>query len=152
MTRFVCILLVVMGVGLLPRLTHAHISVASGPGFANTTQEVAFGVGHGCAGADTFRVRIDIPSSVTSVRPQRSDFGRVSVEKDATGAITAVVWQKADLDALEADIAYYKLVIRLKVPNLPFSTVYLPRSPDLSRSRRDDDDDGLGRAPHGPGG
>ena len=60
------------------------------------------------------------------MRPLRSDFGKVSVEKDTAGAITAVSWQKADADALDADIAYYKLVIRLKVPNKPFTTYYFP--------------------------
>jgi uncharacterized protein YcnI len=107
-----------------PGIARAHISVASGPGYANTTQEIAFGVGHGCAGADTNRVRIEIPADVLSVRPLRSDFGTVSVEKDAAGTITAVSWQKAAGDALDADIAYYKLVVRLKVPNKPFTTYF----------------------------
>jgi hypothetical protein len=40
--------------------------------------------------------------------------------------VTAVIWQKADSDVLDADIAYYKLVIRLRVPNAPFTSVYLP--------------------------
>jgi len=119
----------------LPGLAQAHVSIASGPGFANTTQEVVFGVGHGCAGADTYRVRVQIPASVTSVRAMRGDFGAASVERDATGIITAVVWQKADADLLAEDVAYYKLVLRLKVPNAPFSTVYFPtqqtcRAPD----------------------
>jgi uncharacterized protein YcnI len=109
---------------LVPAIARAHVSIASGPGFANTTQEITFGVGHGCAGADTYRVRVAIPTDVLSVRPMRSDFGKVSVEKDAAGTITAVSWQKADADALDADIAYYKLVVRLKVPNKPFTTVY----------------------------
>jgi uncharacterized protein YcnI len=107
-----------------PGAALAHISIASGPGFANTTQEIAFGVGHGCAGADTVGVRIEIPTDVLSVRPLRSDFGKVSIEKDAAGTITAVSWQKADADALDADIAYYKLVVRLKVPNKPFTTSF----------------------------
>jgi uncharacterized protein YcnI len=110
----------------MPAIAEAHITVASGPGFANTTQEVGFGVGHGCSGSDTYRVRVEIPASVTSVRPMASDFGKPSVEKDATGAITAVVWQKADADALDTDLAYYKLVIRFKVPNQPFTTIYFP--------------------------
>ncbi len=114
----------ILSLSLLPAIANAHISVASGPGFANTTQEITFGVGHGCAGADTYRVRVEIPSDVTSVRPMRSDFGKVSVEKDAAGLITAVSWQKADADALDADLAYYKLVVRLKVPNKPFTTAY----------------------------
>ena len=59
-----------------------------------------------------------------SVRPMRSDFGKVSIEKDAAGTITAVSWQKADADALDADLAYYKLVVRLKVPNKPFTTIF----------------------------
>ena len=108
----------------LPGVARAHISIASGPGFANTTQEITFGVGHGCAGADTYRVRIEIPADVLSVRPMRSDFGKVSVEKDTAGTITAVNWQKAEADALDADLAYYKLVVRLKVPNKPFTTYF----------------------------
>ena len=112
--------------GAFPAVARAHVSIASGPGFANTTQEITFGVGHGCAGADTYKVRVQIPADVLSVRPLRSDFGKVSVEKDTAGAITAVSWQKADADALDADIAYYKLVIRLKVPNKPFTTYYFP--------------------------
>lgn len=108
----------------IPGVARAHISIASGPGFASTTQEIVFGVGHGCAGADTYRVRVEIPTDVLSVRPLRSDFGKVSVEKDAAGSITAVSWQKADADALDADIAYYKLVVRLKVPDKPFTTYF----------------------------
>src|SRR6476659_810865 len=109
---------------LAPGIAHAHISIASGPGFTNTTQEITFGVGHGCAGTDTYRVRIEIPTDVLSVRPLRSDFGKVSIEKDTAGTITAVSWQKADADALDADLAYYKLVVRLKVPNKPFTTYF----------------------------
>jgi uncharacterized protein YcnI len=113
----------------------AHITIASPTAFANTTQEITFSVGHGCSGADTARVRVEIPAGVTSVRPETSDFGKTSVEKDATGAITAVVWQKADADVLESDTQYYKLVVRLKIPNLPFTTVLFPahqtcRAPD----------------------
>jgi uncharacterized protein YcnI len=109
-----------------PTVALAHISIASGPATANVTQEVTFGVGHGCAGADTVRVRVTIPAGVTSVRPLRSDFGKPSVEKDSAGTITAVVWQKPDADFLDADLAYYKLVVRLKVPNQPFTSVYFP--------------------------
>jgi periplasmic copper chaperone A len=108
----------------LPAFARAHISVASGPAFANVTQEISFGVGHGCTGADTYRVRVVIPAGVTSVRPLRSDFGKAGVEKDAAGAITAVVWQKADADALDSDLAYYKLTVRMKAPDQPFTSLY----------------------------
>lgn len=116
----------VAGALLLPRTSLAHITVSSGVGFANTTQEVAFSVGHGCAGVDTSSVRVEIPAGVSSVRAARSDFGAVSVETDATGVVTAVVWQKSDGDLLSTDIAFYKLLLRLKVPNQPFTTLSFP--------------------------
>lgn len=109
----------------VPGLSVAHVGIV-GTGSANTTQEVVISVGHGCAGADTYRVKIEIPAGVASVRPMRSDFGKFSLEKDAAGTITAVTWQKPDADLLDADIGYYKLVIRLRVPNAPFTSVFLP--------------------------
>lgn len=114
----------VMAGALWHSAAEAHIEVASGPATANGTSEVTFSVGHGCAGADTNRVTIDIPAGVTSVRPMRSDFGALSVSKDMAGTITSVTWQKALPDALDADIAFYKLTIRLKAPDKPFTTLY----------------------------
>lgn len=125
MKRAAQALSLVLGVVAFAGAAHAHISIISGVGAANVTQEVVFGVGHGCAGADTYAVKVQIPAGVTSVRPMRSDFGKVSIEKDAAGTITAVSWQKAAGDALDTDIAYYKLVIRLKPPNAPFTTLAL---------------------------
>ncbi|HKO50368.1 MAG TPA: YcnI family protein [Polyangiaceae bacterium] len=112
--------------GLTPSTAQAHVSISSGPAFANTTQEVTFGVGHGCAGADTVSVQVEIPPGVGSVRPHDSGFGQVDVETDAAGAVVAVTWQKADGRVLDADTNYYKLLLRLKVPDQPFSTLYFP--------------------------
>jgi len=126
----------------VPALASAHVSVTSGPAFANVTQEIRFGVGHGCAGSDTYSIRIEIPAGVTSVRPQSSVFGKPSVEKNDAGDVIAVVWQKADIDVLDADVEYYELALRLKVPNQPFSTLYFPtyqicRAADGSLSNTD---------------
>ena len=126
MSRTLATVTIALALLLLPGVAQAHISIASGPATVNATQEVTFGVGHGCAGADTYKVRVQIPAGVSSVRPLRSDFGKVAVEKDAAGTITAVVWQKPDPEALDGDIAYYKLVIRMKVPNAPFTSIYFP--------------------------
>ena len=108
------------------RAAHAHVSIVSGIAYANTTQEVLFGVGHGCAGTDTSRVQIEIPAGVGSVRPQASGFDQVDVETDATGAVVAVTWQKNGASVLDADALYYKLSLRLKLPDTPFSTLYFP--------------------------
>jgi len=113
-------------VSLVPCLADAHVVIASGYAYANTSQEIAFGVGHGCAGSDTYRVRIEIPAGVTAVRAQTSDFGRATVEQDAAKNVIAVTWQKAEADALDSDSNYYKLLLRLKVPNAPFSTIIFP--------------------------
>ncbi len=102
----------------------AHVAAAAGPWFANATQELVFGIGHGCSGADTYRLKVDIPAGVTAVRPMASDFGKPTVSKDAAGAVTSVTWQKADADALDEDLAYYKLVLKVKTPDKPFTTLY----------------------------
>ncbi len=113
-------------IAILPMAARAHISVISGPAFANTSQEITFGVGHGCSGVDTYSVRIEIPASVTSVRAETSDFGRATLEKDAAGLVTAVTWQKPDANLLASDDNYYKLTMRIKVPNQPFTTALFP--------------------------
>jgi uncharacterized protein YcnI len=104
---------------------NAHISV-SGPAFAGATHEASFGVGHGCDGADTYRVKVQIPSGVTSVRPLDSVFGKAVLEKNAEGNVTAVVWTKLTGDVLPADTNYYKLAVRFKIPETPFKTLYFP--------------------------
>lgn len=109
-----------------PAVASAHVSIASGPGFAGTSQEIAFGVGHGCSGLDTYSVKVDIPAAVTSVRTETSDFGPATLTKDAANVITAVTWQKPDASLLEEDTGYYKLLIRIKVPNNPFTVLRFP--------------------------
>lgn len=111
---------------LLTTAAHAHVSISTGPAVASATQEVTFGVGHGCGGADTYRVRVEIHAGVTSVRPLTSDFGKATVEKDGAGNVTAVTWQKSDADLLASDDNYYKLTVRLKAPNAPFTKIYFP--------------------------
>jgi len=113
----------------------AHITIASGPAFANTSQEVTFGVGHGCDGVDTAKVQVEVPTGVTSVRPETSDFGQTDVETDAAGTVVSVTWTKPKASVLDADTQYYKLVVRLKAPDQAFSKLYFPahqtcRAPD----------------------
>lgn len=111
---------------VLPILALGHVSVLSVPGLANTTQEITFGVGHGCAGNDTSSVRIAIPAGVTSVRTLSSDFGASTVEQDPTGATTAVMWQRDPAHRLPVDTNFYKLTVRMKLPNTPFQVLYFP--------------------------
>ncbi len=116
-----------IGAGLLVATgARAHVDMVSTRGVANASQEIVFGIGHGCDGKDTYKVTIDIPAGVTSVRPMRSDFGPVTVTKDGQNNVTSVTWQKADADLHGDDLAYYKLTIRMRPPNAPFTQLAFP--------------------------
>jgi hypothetical protein len=104
----------------------AHISVVSGPAYADKNQVVTFGIGHGCEGSDTRSVRIEIPSEVVSVRALVGDLGSARVELDDAGLVTAVVWEKPEDQVLEADTNYYQVALRLRVPNQPFTSLFFP--------------------------
>ncbi len=119
-------LLITSALSLSPAAAWAHVSIASGVAQADKNQQIAFGVGHGCEGADTYRVRVELPSSVRAVRALTSDFGRATVEKDAAGNAIAVTWQKPDADVMDGDDNYYQLVLRFRVPNAPFTTLAFP--------------------------
>ncbi len=103
----------------------AHISATS-PGFAGTTQEIVLGVGHGCEAFDTTSIKTTLPAGLSGVRVLNSEFGRATVETNATGQPTAVTWTKDDADINPGDTHYYKLGIRARLPNAPFTTLYFP--------------------------
>ena len=110
---------------VVAHLALSHVSITSGPATANVSQEVSFGVGHGCNADDTYTIKIQIPTGVTSVRPMPNSFGKATVEKDGvTGNVTTVTYQKADPDLLPGDQQFYRLVVRLKPPNAPFTKVF----------------------------
>jgi uncharacterized protein YcnI len=111
----------------------AHVSVA-GPGFANQSQVLTFSVGHGCSGADTVRVEVNIPEEVTTVRALPAvDFGEAEVVTNDAKLVTSVVWSKPTPRA--ADDHFYQMAIRIKVPDAPFTKLSFPakqtcRTPD----------------------
>ncbi len=119
--------LLAVALSLVSSIALAHVSVTSGPAFAGASQELTFKLGHGCDGADTFRVEIRIPEGVTSVRPLDSVFGKAVVTKDAeTGQVTAVTWTKDAADVLPADTQLYQLTLSAKLPNTPFTHLFFP--------------------------
>lgn len=109
----------------------AHVSTSSGsPAPANASQEITLQIGHGCAidgqttTADTISVKVDIPAGVTGVRAVSSaDFPTLTLDKDGTGAVTAITWAKTSA-GLDADSNFYKISFRAKMPNAPFTKIY----------------------------
>jgi uncharacterized protein YcnI len=106
-------------------LAAAHPTIVSGPAATAKTQKITFGVGHGCDGADTVKLRVEIPAGISGVRALTSDFGKPEVEK--TGAnVTAVTWTKPAADLQLADVQFYELTLRVRVDAPAFSTVLFP--------------------------
>ncbi|MFT3710131.1 MAG: DUF1775 domain-containing protein [Archangium sp.] len=104
----------------------AHISGNATPVTANATQEIVLSVGHGCEGFDTSYIRAALPAGMSGVRAMTSDFGRATVETDGTGAPIAVNWVRDDANLIPVDTNFYKLVIRGRTPNAPFTTQFFP--------------------------
>jgi hypothetical protein len=111
---------------LLPALAIAHIGANDEPLTAGATEEITLAIGHGCEGADTSSVRTTLPPSVTTVRAMTSDFGRATVEKNGAGAPVAVSWVRDDANLLPVDTNFYKLTLRARLPNAPFTTLFFP--------------------------
>jgi uncharacterized protein YcnI len=110
---------------LVSAKAQAHISATS-PATANSTQEITFGVGHGCGVVDTFQIEVQIPAGVSNVRPLHGGvFGNPKLVKDeATGVLKSIRWTKNVADVADGDPNYYKLAIRAKLPDAPFTTLY----------------------------
>ena len=123
-TRLVSGSLIALALGGSSALVHAHASLSSGPGFANQNQVLTFGVGHGCAGADTVRIEVGIPKEVTSIRALPSAWGEPQLKLDDAGIVTTVVWSKDKARA--KDDSYYQFALRIRVPDAPFTSVYFP--------------------------
>jgi periplasmic copper chaperone A len=102
---------------------HAHISIPE-VGNAGKSQVITFNVGHGCDGADTYSIEVQIPKEVKTVRGMPSFFGPADVKTDDAGVVTSVVWTKQNVRA--ADDNFYQLQIRIGVPDLPFQSLYFP--------------------------
>ncbi|MCG5052268.1 MAG: DUF1775 domain-containing protein [Myxococcales bacterium] len=122
--RFVS-LLSGLSLGLVSTGAFAHIGT-NGPVFAGKTVKVVFTVGHGCEGADTLSLAMQVPAGVTGVRPIPGGFGKASVVKDAMGNVTSVTWSRPETDLGASDDNAYEVALRVRIPDAPFTTLYFP--------------------------
>ncbi len=108
-------------------LANAHVSVTSGTAYAGSYYQVDLAVPHGCDGADTESIEVEIPASLSGVRPVfafTGDSSAVSIEKDGSGAVTKLTYTRSN-DAGE-DSNAYSISFRGKLADVPFTTLYFP--------------------------
>lgn len=101
----------------------AHVSISSGPAAATKTQKITFSVGHGCDGADTVGLRVEIPANVSGVRALTGDFGKPTIE-GTPAAVTAVSWRKPASEYQDGDFTYYEATIRARIADVPFTKIH----------------------------
>lgn len=103
----------------------AHVELISSAAPANKSSEITFAVGHGCEDADgnkvdTYKLRVDIPAGVTSVRVVQTDFGKAVPIKNGAD-IVAFEWTRDTSLLLDDDVNFYKITLRAKVPDAPYT-------------------------------
>lgn len=111
-----------------PAVAHVTLEVQQAP--ANSTYRATFRVPHGCEDAATTRFIVRLPEGVAQARPMPKPGWtlRVTYRGDAPaghGAIadaSEIVWEGGRLP----NEHYDEFVIRLRLPDRPGETIYLP--------------------------
>lgn len=122
--RFVPLFLALL-LGPASGVAFAHIGT-DGPVFSGSAARLTFTVGHGCGGADTLSLVMQIPAGVTGVRPVSGAFGKASVTKDTLGNVTSVTWSRTETDLAAADDLAHEVSLRLRISAAPFTTLFFP--------------------------
>ena len=117
----------------LPAL--AHITLEHQAAHAGSYYKATFTVPHGCDGAPTTKVRVQIPDGITSIKPQPRSGWKLAVVKEKlatpldnghggkiTEAIREVVWTGGPLP----DEQFEEFKIQMKLADAPNTTVYFP--------------------------
>jgi uncharacterized protein YcnI len=130
MTRGAAAALLLLCAG--PAAAHVTLETAQAP--ANSTYRATFRVAHGCEDAATTRFIVRLPEGVTQARPMPKPGWtlRIAYRGEAPsghGAIadaSEVVWEGGRLP----NEHYDEFVIRLRLPDRPGETIYLPAIQD----------------------
>lgn len=79
-----------------PFAATAHVIVAPPAVDSGRSAVIAFRVGHGCSGAATTGLRVEIPPTIASARPQAKPGWTIAVEREPTpdgkGRVRAISW------------------------------------------------------------
>ena len=76
----------------------AHVTLTETSARPGAAYVAHFRVGHGCSGSPTTALRVDLPQTVSSVKPQEAPGWTLKTEQ-AAGRITSVTWRGGSLAA-----------------------------------------------------
>ncbi|MDO9708794.1 YcnI family protein [Paracraurococcus lichenis] len=128
----------------LPAFAHVTLDPPAAP--AGSYVRAALRVPHGCGGAATTRIALDLPEGVYSAKPMPKPGWRLTIERrrlpEAVRSphgsmmeeeVARIVWEGGPLP----DAQYEEFVLMLQAPNEPGGTLYLPVSQTCEGGKAD---------------
>ncbi len=122
-----------------PALAHVTLEVQQAP--ASSTYKGVFRVPHGCEGAATVRITINLPEGVTQAQPMPKAGWRLTTQRREGGPqpaghgtlpeVSSVTWEGGPLDSTHYD----EFVVRFRTPDRPGEVVYIPVIQDCEGGR-----------------
>jgi uncharacterized protein YcnI len=116
-----------------PALAHVTLDPAAAP--AGSYVRAALRVPHGCAGAATTRIAVQLPEGVYSAKPMPKPGWRLTIERrrlaeavrsphgrEVEEEVAGIAWEGGPLP----DEQYEEFVLMLQAPDEPGGTLYLP--------------------------
>lgn len=116
---------------LLPAAASAHVTLDTKEAPALGYVRLAIRVPHGCDGAATTAVRMQVPDGVTAVKAQPKYGWTLSLLADEAGGkpghdssppVHEIVWRGGPLP----DAFYEEFLIRVRMPDTPGQTLWFP--------------------------
>ncbi len=119
--------LLTAGLFSIASIANAHISFVANNAYAGKTYIATANIPHGCEDVagnayDTLKIEMRVPAGFSEVRPADATFGPASVEKDAQGNITKLIWTKTGT-AASSDDFLYQFSFRGKLPADAFQSL-----------------------------
>ncbi|MBX6745385.1 MAG: YcnI family protein [Acetobacteraceae bacterium] len=130
----------------IPAQAHVTLDPASAP--AGSFVRAALRVPHGCNGAATTRIAVEIPEGIYTAKPMPKPGWRLTIERRPPQAahaahaahghheeeeVARIIWEGGRLP----DDQYDEFVLMLQVPNEPGGTLFLPVTQGCEGGRSD---------------
>lgn len=150
-------LALVGGLCALPAAAHVTLDPAAAP--AGATVRTALRVPHGCAGAATTAISVDLPEGIFTAKPMPKPGWRLAIERrrlaepvrnphgrEVEAEVSRITWEGGPLP----DEQYEEFVLMLQAPNEPGGLLVLPVTQSCEGGRADAwvERPGPGQGPH----